>query len=71
MSSIYIPSNDKRADRALSDLKVIRKRVGHVHIVLRAGRLSVLEPHHDQSSHAPSITPVLAERRARRPWWNR
>jgi hypothetical protein len=59
------------APQALSDLKVIRKRIGRVHIVLRGGRLRVVEPHHDHASHAPSITPVLAERRAWRPWWSR
>lgn len=66
-----IPHSDMSAGKALSDLKVIRKRYGHVHIVLRAGRLRVVEPHHDVASHVPSLTPVLAERPTRRPWWSR
>ncbi|HEX6630676.1 MAG TPA: hypothetical protein VF048_06275 [Gemmatimonadaceae bacterium] len=60
-----------KAEQALSDMKVIRKRMGRVHIVLRGGRLTVMEPHPDRSQQIASITPTLAERPARRPWWSR
>lgn len=60
-----------KAEQALSHMKVIRKRMGHVHIVLRGGRLTVMEPHPDRSRQRPSVTPVPAERPARRPWWSR
>ncbi|HEU4631000.1 MAG TPA: hypothetical protein VFS08_14715 [Gemmatimonadaceae bacterium] len=65
--------HDTSAAQAPSDRRAItpRQRPDRVRIVLRAGRLRVVEPHHDAAPPVPSVTPVLAERPARRHWWSR
>ena len=39
--------------------------------IVRGGRLTVMEPHPDRPQQVASITPTLAQRPARRPWWSR
>lgn len=66
-----IPHDDMRAGTALNDPKVTPHHAGRVRIVLRAGRLRVVEPHHGVAPHVPRDTPILAERPVRRRWWRR